>query len=280
MNQITITHHPVTRFAIISTGVFLSLTMLFSFTISSLRDDVLKQLGLTKTTAEERMKSSILDGSIDTYGLKNPKAILIASRPAITKELMTYTKEYVQSPAFKKQYEALKLQNKPPLQKTETPEEMKAKNIAIIRKSIAETEASLKKADASMKPVFEKILAEGNKQLAAAQDPNNKQYVRYANGYPQLVKDTEQRNQQLLKNWESKYPSDDLQFVKRRLQEFLEVTNDIDFKAQLVNKNGKQIFANPEYEKKDYRWKMAFRAGKEVIEPARAFVQQWLVEIK
>ena len=61
----------------------------------------------------------------------------------------------------------------------------------------------------------------------------------------------------------------------------MDETKNIDFNAELTLKNGKQVFVNPEYEKqKGYYWKMAFRSGKEVVLPARAFVQQWLDEIK
>jgi hypothetical protein len=64
------------------------------------------------------------------------------------------------------------------------------------------------------------------------------------------------------------------------LQQFLDETKDIDFSAELVERNGKKYFANKAYEQKSSRWKMAFRAGREVVEPARVFVKQWLTEIK
>ncbi len=63
-------------------------------------------------------------------------------------------------------------------------------------------------------------------------------------------------------------------------EKFLDEMSNIDFDAALTEKNGKQLFVNPDYERKSNRWKMAFRAGKEVIEPARIFVQQWADEIK
>jgi hypothetical protein len=69
-------------------------------------------------------------------------------------------------------------------------------------------------------------------------------------------------------------------FVKKRLEEFLNVTKDIDFSAELTERNGKKIFVNQQYEFKDSRWKMAFRAGKEVVEPARDFVEKWINEIR
>ena len=70
-----------------------------------------------------------------------------------------------------------------------------------------------------------------------------------------------------------------MQLIKTRLFKFLEVTKDIDYNAQLTERNGKKYFANPKYEGKSGQWKMAFRAGKEVTETARTFVQEWLKEL-
>ena len=40
------------------------------------------------------------------------------------------------------------------------------------------------------------------------------------------------------------------------------------------------VFVKPEYEGKSNNWKMAYRAGKEVVLPAREFVKTWIAEIK
>lgn len=158
---------------------------------------------------------------------------------------------------------------------------MRQANIDQYKKSVNDNEAILKKADASTKPIFEKVLAEVKKHLKEAEDPNNKAYVRYTKGYPQFVQDNEQRNNLLLQQWEDKYPADYRLFVKQRLLSFLEVTKDIDFEAELTVKNGRKVFVNPVYEKqKGSYWKMGFRAGKEVVAPARVFVQQWLDDLK
>ncbi|MET0243318.1 MAG: hypothetical protein ABW174_07615, partial [Flavitalea sp.] len=60
---------------------------------------------------------------------------------------------------------------------------------------------------------------------------------------------------------------------------FLEVTSDIDFNAQLKEKNGKMIFVNPAYEGKSADWKRAFRSGREAVLAARSFAQEWLKEL-
>jgi hypothetical protein len=68
-------------------------------------------------------------------------------------------------------------------------------------------------------------------------------------------------------------------FVKQQLLRFLNETKEVDFTAALTTKNGKKVFVNTEYERKPRYWKMAFRAGKEVIIPARALAEDWINEI-
>ena len=136
------------------------------------------------------------------------------------------------------------------------------------------------KADASFKSIFEKSLADSKKALQDAEDPNNKYQVTYRKNYPELVKSFKDGYDRSIADWNAKYPDNQLLYVKKRLVEFMNATKDVDFSAELMAKNGKKVFVRPDYERKDSRWKMAFRAGKEVVEPARDFVQKWLDEIK
>ena len=65
------------------------------------------------------------------------------------------------------------------------------------------------------------------------------------------------------------------------LKDFLDETKDVDFSAttKFNPENKHQVFTNPEYEKKDDQWKACYRAGKELTEAARSFVQQWQSEL-
>jgi hypothetical protein len=253
---------------------------LFSFTINRLNENFLKELGISKTEADKKITNSILGGYLDAYGTRNAKNIILGKRNAVATDLLKYVKQHVGTEAFKKEYNALKESNKPRENKVQTPEEMRSSNIEAFKKNIAETENSLKKADASMKPIFEKILAEGKKQLKEAESPTNKAVTSYAKGYPEMVKLSQQSYERELQNWEAQYPANHLLFVKQRLQQFLESTKDVDFSAETTVKNGKRYFVKAEYERKHNQWKMVFRAGREVVEPARAFVEQWINEIK
>jgi hypothetical protein len=252
---------------------------LFSFTVNKINDEFLKQLGITKTEADKKITSSMLGGYLDAYGVKNAKNIALGNRAVVTRDLLTYTKQYVSGPAFNIEYAALKERNKPVQNKIQTPEEMQANLVTQYKKGVADMEAIVKKADPSMKPNFEKALADSKKMLAEAEDPHNKTITNYRKNYPALIKSNQQNYENRLKEWEANYPTNHLLYIKKRLQQFMTETEGIDFTAALTVKNGKKVFVNPDYERKGNRWKMGFRAGKEVVETARSFVQVWLEEI-
>jgi hypothetical protein len=251
-----------------------------SFTMKKVAEDFFEQLGISKTGADEKITNSLLGGYLDQYGLRNAKNIAAGNRAAITRDLLAYTKQYVNGAAFQKAYGQLRERNKPEPNTIQSPEEMRTGLIEQYKKSITETDTNMKKADASMKNIFEPILVTLKQQLKDAQDPNNMMLVNYKKNYAEMLKSVEASNQQRLSEWEFKYPANQLLFIKTRLQQFLDETSNIDFNAQLMEKNGKKYFVNPVYEHKGNRWKLAFRAGKEVIEPARTMVKSWLQEIK
>lgn len=252
-----------------------------SFTAQKLTDDFLKQLGITKQSADEKIGNSILGGYVDSYGAKNAKNIALGNRKAVTLDLLNYIKKYVSSAAFVKEYNEMRERYKPVEEKLQTPEEMQASQIALYKKNVADIEANMKNtADATVRKFFETSLEQAKKSLKDAEDPNNKYLASYRKNYPQTVKNFKDSYDRSVTDWNLKYPQNQLLFVKKRLQEFLSATTNIDFSAALTEKNGKKVFVNPEYEHKDSRWKMAFRAGKEVVEPARDFVQKWIEEIK
>lgn len=272
-----------TKGLILFFGPALMLSLFFlicSFTATKFGDDFLKQLGITKQGADEKISNSILGGYIDSYGARSAKNIALGNRKSVTLDLLNYIKKYVSGPAFAKEYADMKERYKPVEEKLQTPEQMRSENIANAKKALADAEQNVKKVDASIKQIFEKAVEDAKKNLKDAEDPNNKYYVNYTKNYPQMEKSFKESHDRSIADWNSKYPQNQLLFVKKRLQEFLDATKDIDFSAELIEKNGKKVFVKQEYERKDSRWKMAFRSGKEVVEPARDFVQKWIEEIK
>ena len=260
--------------------VILSL-FLFSFEMKKLSGDFLKQLGLSQAEADSKITNSLLGGSLDYYGIRNLKNILVNDRAEVVKDIATHAKQYVNSEAFKKEYNRLRENNKPaPPQKTDTPEEMRASMIKMAKEFVKNTEDGIKTATPDMKKVFEQMLETAKKNLKDAEDPNNKNIKNYAQNYEAIKKMYQQSYDNSIKEWENNYPANHLLYIRVKLQAYLEATNDIDFSAQLFEKNGKKYFVNPLYERKGYRWKMAFRAGKEAVETGRSFATQWISEIK
>jgi hypothetical protein len=260
--------------------LFFSYLLLCSFATQKMTNDIFKQLGISKSDADQKIGNSILGASVDLYGVKNAKNIALGNRKAVVLDLLAHTKQYVSSAAFVKKYNAeIRDHYRPKEYIPQTPEQMRAEGIKAAREAVVKMEETVKKADANMKPIFQKVLDDARKNVVTAEDPNNKHIVAYTKNYPEFVKSTKENYQRQLAEFERKYPANQMLYVKMRLQEFMEETKDIDFGAELVSKNGKKYFVNRAYENKGSRWKMAFRAGKEVVEPAREAVQKWIEEI-
>jgi hypothetical protein len=99
-----------------------------------------------------------------------------------------------------------------------------------------------------------------------------------------LLKD--QRDQQIrqrdeaMKALEKTYPADPRVLIAMRLRRYLDVTRDVDYAAQLVDKDKKKVFADATLEARPAEWKMSFRAGKPATDAARAFAQKWLNDLQ
>ncbi len=68
--------------------------------------------------------------------------------------------------------------------------------------------------------------------------------------------------------------------IRKTLAQFLETASTVDFAAQTVEKRGRQVFVNPEYEKKNALWKTIYRNGKEPTAAAVEFARVWLAEVQ
>ena len=75
---------------------------------------------------------------------------------------------------------------------------------------------------------------------------------------------------------EKRMPADPDELIRKRLQEFLDISATVDFDAEL---NG-YSFADKRYESKSNQWKMCYRAGREVITAAREEAKKWLAELE
>jgi hypothetical protein len=253
---------------------------LLSFKAAQRYADVWQILGTTKESGILDIKESFLGGYIQYGGVPNLRKIVAGDRAAVAQDLLVYTKQYVGSDAFTKAYNAERERRKPvePIP-AKTEAQIRKDNIEGAQKGIENLEKALKTADASMKKDLEGALATMKQTVKDFEDPNSEMVKMSVLGEQNQYNWRLTEYKEKLSAWEAKYPADVKVFIKTRLQQVLAVTKDIDFNAQLTERNGRKYFVNTLYERKPGGWKMAFRAGKEVTTAVRAFAQQWLTEL-
>lgn len=251
----------------------------FSFIPLNPGGDFLKYLGISKTDADHKITQSLLGGFLDQQGVQQARHIISGDRAGVITDLLIYVKNYVSQQEFIDAYQALRNDNKPTKSHIVSPEEMQSELINRLKKSVADLEETVAKADNSLKPVFEGVLVESKKQLKDAENPDNEFILTYRSNYQMMLETSDQVFQQQIVDWNQKFPENHLQFIKQRLQMFLDETDSIDYSAELKEVKGKKIFVDPGYEAKSKRWKMAFRAGKEAVDASRSFVKEWMGEM-
>lgn len=254
---------------------------LFSFRAMSRYADFWEQLGTSKQSGTNSIKESFLNGYF-YYSGRNIKNILANDRVAVTKDLLAYTKEYVNSEPFVKIYETHRQRSKPnePAPAIAA-DSIRRKFVNDTKKGIESTDKFIKSTnDASMKKAMQESLDVLKASLKDYEDPNSEIIKMAVQGEQFNYESRKKEYQEAIKEWETKYPVGVKDMVKARLQQLLAVTAQVDFNAQLTARDGKKVFVSKELERKPAEWKMAFRAGKEVTTTVQAFARQWLQELQ
>lgn len=267
--------------------LFPALFLLFGFISQKYVDDKLKSLLQQFKISEENAKSTLLSDitgpSFYIPNVKVLKSMALNDRTEMVTAIGNEIKEYVNSPEFINKYNEYRENRKPSEpEKPKYSDQLKEEQKASLNNSIKEMEANMKNLPADQKPMFEDIIKQFKQQLKDIDDPEKSMYT------PQMDDIIEQGYDQQLeyynadvKNWESDYPINNPKpLIKKWIEEFLSKSKDIDFNAQLKTVNNKQVFVKQEYERKDHQWKLFFRAGKEPVDAARKFANNWLSELK
>ena len=254
----------------------------FSFTVSSrLADDIWNQLGISEQQGLGKIKTSFLNNYLDYYGIRNVKNIAAGNRTAIAGSLLSFTKQYVSSSAFKSEYEKIRMQSRPiePTGTVKSKEDIRKEKITESEKAIKDIEESMKTMNADMKKIMQEGLDMQNNMLKEYKDPDSQMIELFYQGELMNHESEMNRYKQNLKEWEANYPADYKEMIKARLQKYLSIANTVDFNAGLTDKNGKKYFINQDYERKSTDWKMIYRAGKDVYEITKGFAEKWLKEL-
>jgi hypothetical protein len=161
-------------------------------------------------------------------------------------------------------------------------EETRRRQKAEMEKSIRDMEKAKAEIPASQKADYEKILQALKQQMAEFEKPGNDAGSSEMGQYTQQAYEAEmQEYKDKLQEWEKEYPREPGMMIRRWLEEFLRVSADVDFGAELnTDESGKKKFVKSEYERKPELWKLCFRAGRQTTEAGREFAEEWLRELK
>ena len=242
--------------------------------------DHLATLGITEGRAKEAVFDSFMSDAISIAG---KPAVFTAMAPparvALVNFALTLARTFVESDDFKRRYADHREANGPdPLPEGQTAADILAKQRAGFENQVAE----MRKLFDEITPEQRATLEAGWKQMRdqlTAMETGDKRKELEALLNAQRADHVRSRDQ-AIQAFEKTYPADPRALVAMRLRHFLDATSDLDFAAQLVERDKKKVFADVALEAKPAEWKMAFRAGKPATDAARAFAQRWLTDLQ
>lgn len=280
------------RLATFLSPVFKMLSLLFIISVISffsmaykakaVADDVWAKLGIAEPEAQRRISYSFLEGRFQYSGAKLAANIAAGDRVAVVNELVAYAKKYWNNPELKGAYQNLRTRRQPPApQKIElTAATVKADEKERLEKNLKTAEEGLNSPNPKIKNGAPGRIEHIKKQLSELDDPNNTTIKKRLDDAARTNEYALKKHSDALQKFNAMYPEDMNLMLKKRLQEILAYTEDVDYAAELKEQYGKKVFVNPVYEKKPAEWKLAYRAGKEATDAVRAAAQQWLTELK
>lgn len=258
------------------------LIMFGGWTAIALAQDSMADFGLKVNELEEYMVESLANGHIPAHPDKKVyKTASPAVQAAFVRNTLSWFKSYTETDAFQKDYAEQRASAKPAPPKASTADEKYDAQLAEQRQELEK----MKQEVAQMPPDIQKQMQAALKQMEAeieeqAKDPKMAELMKQ--GYEQESVSEQESYQNQMATWEKKYPADPKVLIASRLRQFMEVSQSVDFDAKLVPVGQSKLmkFANPQYEAQASEWKLCYRAGREPVQAARAFVGEWLAQLE
>jgi len=245
---------------------------------------LLQVFAMSEQDAQAGVFTAVTDTSYAVPNAKALRAMPTDERIAAIEVAGTCIKEFLASDEFRKRYNQFRLEQKPvEPEAPKTSGQMQDEQRRALQQSIAEMESSKKQLPEEQRAVLDEVITGLKQQLTALDSPENQVFT------PDLDKQLSTSHEmqmaeyrKKIAEWESHYPENNpVPLIRKWLATFLEESADIDFEAQTVDA-GKGIikFVDQEYERKNKRWKLYFRSGRETVAAARKFAQNWLAELQ
>ena len=210
---------------------------------------------------------------------KSFKAAAPSVRASMVTAAFAWAKAYTESAAFKADYDKQRAADTPapPKVKGSVDDELAAQR-AERKKGLEESKKSLAQMPPDMRPQMESTIKQMEAQFAQM-DADPQMVAMQRQGVEMQRAEEQKAHEQRVQAHEKRFPADSRALIARRLQEFLAVSQDVDFGAKLVAAGNRQKFADARYEDQRPEWKLCYRAGKEATVAARASAQAWLASL-
>jgi hypothetical protein len=201
------------------------------------------------------------------------------ARVALVEFALKLARTFVESDDFKRRYADHREANGPdPLPEGQTADDILAKQRAGFENQVAEMRKLFDQITPEQRATLEEGWKQMRDQLTEMETGEKRKQLEAILG--QQRAEQARRRDQAMQAFEKTYPADPRALIAMRLRRFLDVTNDLNYAAQLVDKGNKKAFADAALEAKPAEWKMAFRAGKPATDAARTFAQRWLADLQ
>jgi hypothetical protein len=259
---------------------YVAMTLVCVTAIGAAAQNHLATLGISEGRAKEAVFDSFMMDAVSVAG--KPEAFVAMSstaRVALVNFALTLARTFAESDDFKRRYADHREANGPePLPEAASADAIFAKQREGFESQVAE-----------MRKLFDQITPEQRATLEAGWTDMRRQLDDMEKGerrkqiegqLKQQRADQVRARDAAMKEFEKVFPADARALVAMRLRHFLDTTADVNYSAELLNKDKKKVFADAALEAKPAGWKMAFRAGKPATDAARAFAQKWLSDLK
>jgi hypothetical protein len=243
---------------------------------------VMSSIGASEDEVKRQVVSVLTSNRTPVYlAAKAFKAADSSLRVKIVGGTMAWIKAYVESPAFKADYDKQREAAKPaPLKPKESIDAELAKQKADRQKSLAESRKNLDKMTPEMRKTMEATIKQ-MEETFAKQDADPRMAVMMRQSLEAQRAAEVKSYQERVAQYEKKFPADPKVLIAQRLQWFMDLSKDVDYDAKLyAGERGKMKFVNSAYETKPEGWKLCYRAGRPSVEAARTFAASWLKAIQ
>ena len=260
--------------------IYVTGTLLCVIAITATAQDHLATLGITEGRAREAVFDSFVGDAVSIAG--KPEAFIAmppAARVTLVNFALTLARTFAESDEFKRRYADHREANGPdPLPEIQTADEIFAKQRSGFEAQVADMRKLFDQITPEQRATLEAGWADMRRQLDDMEKGERRAQVERMLATQRA--DAVRQRDAAMKELEKTYPADPRAMVAARLRRFLDVTSDINYSAQLVEKDKIKVFADPALEAKPAEWKMSFRAGKPATDAARAFAQKWLADLR